>query len=236
MVRIAVKKNPLHFCAAGLCFVLLAICGGSSPSAPSAAPNSSASPATVAQLQEIVLQAGDLTGGWKDTPAEGDRSDTADTAETAECVGAGNTDAKKVSEARSSKFSLARSSVQSRAASYRSKSDTDANIAMVLSSKFASGVEQQLRKSLESGGEKIDTVSFTLTPGADGGPANVFATGNIIIKLNQDGRPVSLYQRLVYISGPLVMAFVEGTNSGLPITAPQMESMVAAVATRAARG
>lgn len=63
------KKNLVTVCAAGLGFVLLAGCGNSSTSPVTSPP---APPASLAQLQKIVLQPGDLSGGWKSEPFKAD--------------------------------------------------------------------------------------------------------------------------------------------------------------------
>jgi hypothetical protein len=245
------SNRLLRICAAGCALALLAGCSGSSSKTPSAtsgsptvssgspAASSSAAPVPLTQLKKIVLQPADLPAGWKGTPYQADPSDAAAQAALVKCVGARNTDGDKVAEANSEDFALGDASVSSAASSYRSQSDLDVDIAIVNSPKISACYDQLVRKQLATSlpaGAKIVSESLKITPGSAGAPANVIATGAGTIKVSVNGQQVAVYVTVAFITGPLIEAEVDAENVGTPVPASVVQSLVAAVATRAAKG
>jgi hypothetical protein len=238
--------HPARVCAAGLGLSLLAGCSGSTPVASTSTGSGSdpaaSQPATAASLPQLartVLQAADLPAGWKSKPYTADPRHSASQAALMKCVGARNTDADKAAEAHSPDFAYGAATVSSSAASYRSQGALDSDIAMLKSPKLSPCYEQTLKRQLVTSlppGATIQSASFTITPGAGGGPANVVATGSGTIKVTMNAQRVAVYASIAYITGPLTEAEVDTTNVGEPVTASLVRSLVAGVATRAAKG
>jgi hypothetical protein len=244
-------------CAVACAVTLFAACTSSSskaPSTPSASPTapssssaplssssaapSSATPAPLTQLKKIVLASADLPAGWKGTPYAADPTDAAFNAAMAKCTGSPNTEPDKVAEAHSDDFALGDAGISSSAASYRSQRDLDADVAMVRSPKLAACYKQVTEK-LATGlpaGTTIDSVSAKFAPGPGAGPANVVATGAVTLKFTASGQQVELYLTVAFIIGPLIQAEVDTNNVGKPLSASVVNSAVAAVADRAAKG
>jgi len=200
---------------------------------------SAATPASLSQLKKVVLQPADLPSGWKGAPYQPDPNDSASNAALVECVGARNTDSDKVAEAHSDDFALGNASISSSAASYRSQSDVDADVAMLDSPKLSPCFEQMMKKQLAASsptGGTIKSVSVKITPGSAGGPANVVATGTGTIKVQVNGQQVPVYLTIDFITGPLIEAEVTTENVGTPVPPPVVNRLVATVATRAAQG
>jgi len=245
------STGVLRVCAAG-CVAVLAACGGSSsktistvgggsaPSSSSPAASPSASPASQAQLQKIVLQPADLPAGWKGTPYKDDPTDAVYDAALVRCVGARNTDPDKVAEAHSEDFGLGDASISSSASSYPSQSDLDVDVAILNSPKISACYDRLFSKLLATtlpAGAKVDSVSIKITPGSAGGPANVVATGAGVVKVKVKGQPIpAMYVTVAFITGPLIEAEVDTFNVGTPVPAPLVKSLVATVANRAAEG
>jgi hypothetical protein len=245
------RNRVLRICAAGSALALLAGCSSSPSKTPSAtsggptessgspAASSSAAPVQLTQLKTIVLQPADLPAGWQGTPYQADPSDAATQAALVKCVGGRNTDGDKVAEAHSEDFALGNASVSSSASSYRSQSDLDADIAIVNSAKISPCYEQLARKQLATSlpaGAKIVSESLKITPGSAGAPANVIATGAGTIKVSVNGQQVAVYVTVAFITGPLLEAEVDTENVGTPVPASVVQTLVATVATRAAKG
>ena len=134
-------------------------------------------------------------------------------------------------------FTLGDAVVESNAISYRSQSDIDTDVAAIHGPKFAPCVDQ-LMKSQEAQSQPPGTpivASFKMKPGSGGGPANVVGTGTGTIKTGVIGQQVVRYLSFTYITGPLIEAEVDTTNVGAPLPASEVRSLVAAVATRAAK-
>jgi hypothetical protein len=209
----------------------------SSSSLTSAAP--SASPASESQLAKIVLQPSDLPADWARTQAH--PGDTPLDRAFAKCVGDSSTDGDKVAEANSDDFILGDARLGSSAASFRSQGSVDSDVATVRGSK-ASRASQCVEQAIKQpggtdlpAGATLESVSFKITPGSAGGPANVVATYAGSVKANMSGKQVvSLYAQGAFITGPLIEASVFGSSLGAPIPASVMNSAVAAVANRAA--
>jgi hypothetical protein len=204
-----------------------------------ATPASAATPASLSQLQKIVLQAADLPSGWKEAPHQPDPNESADNAAFVKCVGAPNTYSDKVAEANSDDFAHGYASITSSATSYRSQSDLDADVATLHSPKLSRCFEKLTKKQLAasmSAGSRIDSVSIKITPGSAGGPANVVATGTGTITVRVNGQQVPVYLTVAFITGPLIEAEINAENVGTPLPASLVNPLVATVATRAAKG
>ena len=207
----------------------------SSSSSPAAPP--SASPASSAQLATIVLQPSDLPAGWKGTPYQADPKEAAQDAALARCLGLSLT-SDRVAEVHSDDFALGDAGVSSSAGSYRSQSAVDSHLAVLRSSKAAPCLEQELKQQLAitlPAEATIESMSFKLTPGSTGGPANVVGTGAATLKIRVRGQQAVAYVGVAFITGPLIQAQVDAENVGTPVPASLMESLVAKVANRAAR-
>jgi len=228
-------------------------------SSPVAAP----SPAFLPQLNAIVLRPTDLPKGWLGVPHRVDPNAAANAAALAKCVGGRDTNSDQVAAANSADFALARASITSSASSYRSPSDVSSDIAMLHSPKVSTCVKQQMVKQLAtslSKGATIASASIKITPGSAGGPANVVAIGTGSIKISMNGQQAAVYKTVAlstspviyktvalstspviyltvdFITGPLIEAEVDTTSLGTPLPASLVKSLVAAVATRAAKG
>ena len=202
-------------------------------------PAVSAIPASLVQLKGIVLQAADLPTGWQGTPYKADSSEGATQAALVKCVGVRNTDPDKVEAAHSPGFTLGDASISSSAATYRSQADISTDVALMQSPKLSSCYEQLVRSQLPATlpvGATIDSVALTFKPGSAGGPANVVATGTGVIKVTANGKQVSIYQGVAYITGPLIEAQVVTGSFGTPVPASMVNPLVAKVAARAAKG
>jgi hypothetical protein len=250
-------KYLVRACAAGFVVVLPA-CGNSSAattakatvkatSSPAAAP----SPAFLPQLNGIVLRPTDLPKGWLGSPHKVDPNAAATDAAMAKCVGGRDTDSDQVADAHSADFVLAGASISSSASSYRSPSDLSSDIAMLHSPKVSTCFEQQVVKQLATSlpkGATIGSASIKITPGSAGGPINVVAIGTGSIKVSMNSQQAAVYKTVAFstgpviyvtvafITGPLIEAEVDTFSLGAPIPAPVVKSLVAAVATRAAKG
>jgi hypothetical protein len=236
-------------CALAGALVLLAGCAGSSgsttktgssgtttKSTPAASPTPTVTPATVAELRKIVLQATDLPG-WKPSPAEPDSSSSADQAQLMACVGAKNTDADQVATTDSDDFNLGDATISSSASSYKSQSDLDSDLALLKNPKLVPCFNQQFQKYLATSmpeGAGVGAVSVKFTPGSTGGPANVVGSGSAAVPVTVNGQQVTVYIDFVYVTGPLIEAEVDAENVGAPVPAAVLQAAVKAVATRAA--
>ena len=251
------SKYLVRACAAGFVVVLVG-CGNSSAattapatvkatSSPVAAP----SPAFLPQLNAIVLRPTDLPKGWLGVPHRVDPNAAANAAALAKCVGGRDTNSDQVAAANSADFALARASITSSASSYRSPSDVSSDIAMLQSPKVSTCVKQQMVKQLAtslSKGATIASASIKITPGSAGGPANVVAIGTGSIKISLNSQQAAMYRTVAsvtgpviyltvaFITGPLIEAEIDTTSLGTPLPASLVKSLVAAVATRAAKG
>jgi hypothetical protein len=255
MVMAGSSRRPRVFLAVTTCTLacvvaLLAGCGSTSSktttstAAGSLTPSSSSptsavpSPASESQLAKIVLQPSDLPPDWTPTPYKAEPGDTAAQAALLRCLGVLSTASDKVAEAHSFDFTLGDARVSSSASSYRSQSAVDANVAALHGSKFSPCIEQRVKRQVAAqlpAGAAIESVSVKVTPGSAGGPANIVATGGGTIKISVGGQHGVYYLRVAYITGPLILAEVDAENANIPAPAPQWESLVSAVADRAAQ-
>lgn len=238
-------NRAVQICVAGYAVVLLAGCSSSGSGKGSTAhpggstATSSKAPAALPELTKIVLHAADLPAGWKGTPYQADPNDAADQAEMVRCVGARSTAADKVAEANSEDFALGDASISSSATSYRTQSDVDVDVAIMHSPKVSTCINQLFTKQISSSlpsGAKILNESIKITPGSAGGPANVIATGKGTVTVNVSGQQGTIYLTVAFITGPLIEAEVDTENVGSPVPESLVQSLVTAVANRAAKG
>ena len=232
------RTRPVLLSCAVVGVLLLAACS-SAKSGSGKAASPTATPATQAHLQTIVLQPADLPAGWKGTPYKADPSDAANQAALLACVGGKDTTADKVAEANSDDYNLDNATISSSANSYKSKSDIDADIATLQNPKLGSCYEQLLNKQLATSlpaGATIKSTSITITPGSGGGPANVVATGSGTIQVSANAQVVPVYVNVAFITGPLIEAEVDAENVGTPVPPAVVSALVAKVAARAAQG
>jgi hypothetical protein len=155
------------------------------------------------------------------------------------CVGGKNTDPDKVGEAHSSDYSQGQASISSQAASYKSQSDIDSDIAVLKNPKISSCYEQLIKTQVASSlpqGTQIKAVSITITPGSGGGPANVVATGTGTVTVSAPGGQASVYLDVAFITGPKIEAEADFENLGSPVPAGVRTALVTAIAGRAANG
>jgi hypothetical protein len=238
-------KRALYAGAAGCVVTVLAACGSSSTSSSTAASASSASasktatpaatPATLSQLQNIVLRPSDLPVGWKGTPYVPDANDPADSAALMKCIGARDTESDQVADAHSDDFNLGNATISSDASSYRSQSDLDSDVTALHSPKLSACFTQELKKELPVG-STFESSSLKITPGSAGGPSNVVATGGGVIDIEDGGQQIAVYVTVDFITGPLIQAQVDAENVGAAVPASVVNPLVAAVASRAAKG
>jgi hypothetical protein len=227
-------------CAAGLGVVLLAGCGTSTPATTSTAidtPIPSVTPATVPQLNSIMLRATDLPVGWEAAPYKADPNAAAIDATMSKCVGVRNTDGDKVAAAHSGTFTLGDARVSSSVASYRSQSDLDVDTAILHSPKLSLCFQRQLKRQIATSlpaGETIESASLHITPGSAGGPSNVLGAGTGKVTVGANGQRVTFYVSIAFIIGPLIEAEVDSFNVGTPVPSAVLRSLAAFVATRAA--
>jgi hypothetical protein len=184
-----------------------------------------------------VLQPADFPAGWARKPYEADPNEAAEDAALARCLGA-SLKSDRVAEVHSDDFALGEAGFSSSAGGYRSQSAVDSHVVALRGSKASLCYEQLLKQTIATAlpaGSTIDSVSFKLTPGSAGGPANVVETGAGAFKFSVSGVPVVANVRVAFIIGPLIQTEVTGFNVAVPVSASLMDSLVAAVAKRAAR-
>lgn len=217
---------------------------GSSSAPTTAAASSAASqnpgqaPPDKAALAKIVVQQADLPAGWTATPHQSDPSDAADQAAMVRCVGGKDTDADKVAEVDSPDFGQNDASISSSATSFKSRSDIEADVALLKSPKISTCYEQLAKTELASSlpsGSKLDAVSFTVTPGPGSGPSNVAATGKGHVTVTVSGQQLTIYLAVAFITGPLTEVEIDIENPGQPVPESLFSSLVQAVAGRASR-
>jgi hypothetical protein len=223
--------------------------GSLSSSSSTAAASPSASPASAAQLAKIVLQPADFPSGpagWAHTPYKPDPAGPATGftgAEFAKCAGVPNSYTEQVAEAHSGDFDKGidqgDATISSDAYSFRSQSAVDVDTAALHRAKAGPCYEREERQALAGGappGGTVELVSFKLTPGSAGGPANVVATAVSTFKITSSGGTVVEGSvSIAFITGPLIELAVTTAIFEAPIPASLVDSLVAAVASRAAQ-
>ena len=206
-----------------------------SRSASSSAAGDTAPPA--AALESAVVQPSDLPAGWTGEPYVDDSDDEEQSAALRECVGARDTSSEEIDEAHSADFSTASgSTISSSATSYRSQDAIDDDVAALtgpaVSGCFTEAFGQLADSSDLPPGTTIGDARFTVTPGSGDGPANVVATGNGTIPMTVNGRQITFYVDVVFMTGRLTQAQVGFFGIGAPVPAELQSSVVTAMAGR----
>lgn len=240
------KSSSVRLLAAGCAAVLVAGCGGSrkprtgqtaTPSKHSiAAP--APTPAPESLLTQIVLQRDDLPG-WTGTPFQDDPSTEQEQASLLRCAGGRDTDSDKVAEAHSQDFSLGQAGISSDAASYRTQSAVDSDVALLRNPKFPSCYQALVKAGLSKNlptGTTISSAKVSVTPGPGSGPANVAGTATAVLTVNTAAGRVTVYADIAFITGPMLEAEVDTENIGSPVPVALRRKLIQAVAGRAARG
>lgn len=240
------RPRPARLLAAGCAVVLLAGCGHkpaprrtqtATPSGQSiAAPGPTPAPESL--LAQIVLQHEDLPG-WTGTPFHDDPSNTQEQAALLGCVGGRNTDGDKVAEAHSPDFALGQAGISSDAASYRTQSAVDSDVALLHNPKFPSCYQELIKTGLSKSlpaGTTITSAKVSVTPGPGSGPVNVAGTATAVLAVHTASGPVMVYADIAFITGPMLEAEVDAENVGSPVPVALRNKLIQAVAARAARG
>jgi hypothetical protein len=238
-------------CVVGCIVAVLAACGSSSPgglststndpvsSSTPATPSPAATPASLSQLEQIVLQTADLPSGWAGKPYQPDPNESADNAAFDACVGTPNTESDQVAEAHSDNFAAGLALIASSATSFRSQSDLDAGLTMLHSPKvspcFTQLIKTEAAASLPAG-TTIESASIKVTPGSAGGPPNVVATGSGTISVQLNGEQLSVYATVAFITGPLIEAELVTESVSEPVPAAVVNPLVTKMAGRATAG
>lgn len=240
------SRHLAGFGAAGLGLAMLAACSGHSARA-GYGPSSQAGrvmsvpgpvrpqqkpPASRQQLKKIVVQASDLPRGWQAGPYTGPDQATADAVD-AECMGVRDTTPDVVAEVRSDQYAHANVQVNSIAASYRSERDLDVDFGQLTNPRLSFCTALFDRKILEALGFKIESISTRAKPAPAGSQANVVGVVDTTVTGSLGGNHV-VHDRIVVISGPHIEAQVEIASADTPIPQHLLNSLVAAVASRAA--
>lgn len=222
----------------------LAACSSSSKStsadssSPSDATTSSSSAAAAAptadQLKSYLLTDSDLPSGWTGTPHQTDPSDAATQAAFESCLG-GNSTQDQVAEADSSDYAMGEAQISSSATSYKSADDVKNDVAALTGPKvnscFQDQVNTTLKKSLPAGAT-IDNSTITITPGSNGGPQNVVATGKGTITVTVQGQQTTVNLLVGFITGNQVEAEVDYVNPGGTTDADLFTKLLNTVASR----
>jgi hypothetical protein len=207
------------------------------PASTSASPSASAAAPTAAALLAITLQQTDVPAGFTATPYQADPTDAADQAALVQCVGGRNTAADQTGEQHSPDYGSQDASISSQAASFKTKDDIDADIAIINSPKindcYTSLAKSQILPSLPAG-STVNSVSIKITPGSNGGPSNVVGLGVGTVNVTVSGQTATVYLNVAFITGPLIEAEVDFENVGAPVPAATQSALIAAVANRAA--
>lgn len=225
--------------ALGCGLAVLAGCGGSDadrgPATLSPAP--SVEPPSANKLAGRVLQAADLPAGWVGQPQAGEADGTATAAAMLTCVGAPNTVPTKPTDALVQKYTQGNASISSQVSTYGAQSDIDADLAALNHPKASACYEKAFRKELAASlpaGASIDAAPITITPGSNGGPFNVVSTGEGVISVDSNGRKVTIYLNIAFVSGPQIEGEIDFTSVGSPVPAETQKALVAIFAQRAA--
>jgi hypothetical protein len=208
--------------------LVLAVAGCSSSSK-----GHGSTPPSHATLAGIVVQRNDLPSGWTSSPPNTSGDKQANQAMRS-CVGAGPD--KSVETVNSKQFTQGNATISSNARSFSSQADVNGDIALLKSPKVDSCYQRVLRGLLANAlpaGATIDKITFHMTSGSGGGPANLVATGTGTIAVTAQGQHVTIYVAAAFISGPLVGAQVSFDDVGQPVPESLQRQVISDVAKRA---
>jgi hypothetical protein len=216
-----------------------AVSTASKSSADAASTSPSAAGLSNAALLAITLQPNEIPAGYTATPYQPDPNDAADQLALVQCVGGTNTAPDQLGQQDSPNYDSDGASISSEADSFKSQADITADVAILNSPKFGGCYEQLIKSTLGGSlpaGSTVNSASFTLTPGSNGGPSNVDGLGTATVNVTIQGKPTTIYSNLAFITGPSIEAQVEFDNTGSPVPAAVQSALIADVATRAAAG
>lgn len=211
---------------------------GTPQTSPPGSGTSSGGPAS-ATLAQIVVQQGDLPGGWTGQPVTGGGSTDTDLQdELLTCTGGHIDPSQQVAHVDGDDFTQGEQTISSDASSYKSRSEVDNRSAVISSPKAGTCLNQIVRQELQQqmpAGAQLNAVALALTGGSNGGPPNLVATEKGTITVTAAGQTVTVYLDAAFLRGNLVTASVEFEGIGQRVDANLQASVIAAVAARAAR-
>jgi hypothetical protein len=153
----------------------------------------------------------------------------------AACVGVRDTDPDRIGDVPSPNYTQQDATISSEAQSYKSQADLDNDVTELKSPKLKACYETLLRTSALSSlpsGSTVNSVSVTITPGS----GNVIEILSAALAVTSGGQDVTLYDDTATITGPLIEVSIDFENVGAQVPATLEQSVIAAVAARAAKG
>lgn len=222
--------------------------GGSSspgPTQTSAAPISSAPASTSAptaaitapKLATLPVQPSDLPTGWTSVPSTPSTAgDAAKEAALVACVGGRSTVADHLTRSEKD-YQQGNNEISSNAQLMKTQDDVTSDTALLHSPKINSCYEQAARKSAAGAlpaGATLDSVKFTVTTGANGGPRNVVAVGRGTLRVTAKGQTITVYEDVIFITGNRIEGEIDFTGLGAPIDSALEQHLTTAVANRIA--
>jgi hypothetical protein len=218
-------------------------CGGSGGGKSSATTTTAAGLATTpttasaaSLLQAIVLQPGDLPAGWSSRPGGPSPTQGADSAAFAQCLSGRDTNPDVLASAYSPVFSMGTQTITSAANSYRMADDVTADTAALNNPKASACLATSLRSRIATSlphGTTLKNLTVKITPGPGAGPANVAATATATAALISSGKPLTLLDTVVFITGPRIEAQVAFLAVGTQVPTESRSALIAKVAARA---
>ena len=193
-----------------------------------------------ADLQKLVLRAGDLPASWRASPPRASTtSDAQSNAALAKCAGGRDTSADELAKVESDDFTLQNSTISSSASREKSQADVEADTALLrrpaVAACFRTVALAGLRASLPAGA-KIGTVDVKVHPGANGGPTNLADILTSAVQITAQGRRVSVYVDAAFLTGPRTEAEIDFEGLGARVSTQMQARLIKIVAARVARG
>lgn len=211
----------------------LAAGAGHGPAAPTTPPGPDA-----AQVQAALLQLSDLPGGW--SAWNGESTDDETMPALAACMGARDTSRDRVVVKGTPDLVDGHgSTIHAMVVSYLSQDDVDTDTAMLADPRasdcFAQVFDDAAAGTTLPEGAGLGALSFSLTPGSGGGPADVVASGaGTLPVVAPNGRRVTVYLDVVFLAGRMTEAELFFLSTGARLPADLRSNAVAAVAQRVA--
>jgi hypothetical protein len=194
-------------------------------------------PPSHAALASIGVQAADLPSGWTAVKpdASSDSSDVQNQVTTCE-GGAKMNAANKIETVDSDDFTQKDDTISSTATSYKTQTEVENRLAVILSPKadscFSQAFKNQLSTTLPADAT-IGDVSFHITSGSSGGADNIVGSAAGSVTLTEQGQTTTLYLNDSFIKGPLLGVTVQFTGIGQPIDVAVQKQVIEKVAARA---
>lgn len=198
-----------------------------------------AGPADATKLQSIVVQAVDLPAGWNGSPSSPENNPGAEEAAIASCLGIRNTYPDRVASVDSQDFSMGEAQIGSTASSYRNEEDITSDLAALNNPNASSCYERQLKDALTAAlpqGSVVGDTTVHITPGTNGGPANVAGVASATMSVSVNGQPLTFFTNITFIKGPKLEVTVNFFNTGSELPQDLRSQVVQKVAARAAQG